>query len=146
MFNNILVAIDESEMSEKILEATLSIIDTSKSRVTVVLVNVSKENVTSGLSYVPKDYLEDVLNEIENESKEVLNKAKNKLTSVKGLCIETVSLKGDPAHQILEYAKDHKQDIIIIGSRGLSGLKGVMLGSVSHKVSQLSECPVLIVH
>ncbi|WP_445670890.1 universal stress protein [Paenibacillus sp. FSL R5-0473] len=37
-------------------------------------------------------------------------------------------------------------NFIIIGSRGLKGIKEMMLESVSHKVSQLSSCPVLIVH
>ncbi|WP_080876237.1 universal stress protein [Oceanobacillus timonensis] len=146
MFNNILVAIDESEVSNKVLEAARSMVDINRSNVTIVLVNVSKENVTPGLTYVPKDYLEDVLLELENESKDILEKAKNKLMTLEGATVNTVSLKGDPAHQILEYAKEHAQDMIIIGSRGISGVKGVMLGSVSHKVSQLSECPVLIVH
>ncbi|WP_082592542.1 universal stress protein [Paenibacillus sp. Soil766] len=39
-----------------------------------------------------------------------------------------------------------EQQLIIIGSRGLSGIIEMMLGSVSHKVSQLSSYPVLIVH
>nr|WP_284644965.1 universal stress protein [Paenibacillus chinjuensis] len=47
---------------------------------------------------------------------------------------------------MLKYARDTEQQLIIIGSRGLSGIKEMMLGSVSHKVSQLSNCPVLIVY
>ncbi|WKT79177.1 universal stress protein [Lysinibacillus fusiformis] len=62
------------------------------------------------------------------------------------MSIKTIHLKGDPSHQILEYAKEHEQELIIIGSRGLSGMKELMLGSVSHKVAQLSKCSVLIVH
>ncbi|MBS4201672.1 universal stress protein [Bacillus sp. FJAT-49732] len=78
------------------------------------------------------------MNELEKESIEKLEKAKSKLISVGVISIETVHLKGDPTHQILEYAKEHEQElIIIIGSRGLSGMKEIMLGSgVSHKVSQ----------
>ena len=85
---------------------------------------------------------------MEEESNKLVEKVQSELLTVltKGTSIETVHLKGDPAHQILDYAKDHGQELIIIGSRGLSGVKGVMLGSVSHKVSQLSSCPVLIVH
>lgn len=144
MFNKILVAIDESDMNSKALEATLSIANNGKSHVT--LVNVSKENVTTGLTYVPEGYLEEVLNELEKSSIRILVKAKTKLISAGGMSIETIHLKGDPAHQILEYAKQHEQELIIIGSRGLSGMKELMLGSVSQKVAQLSKCPVLIVH
>lgn len=77
---------------------------------------------------------------------EKLEKAKSRLITGDGISIEMVPLKGDPAHQILEYAKEHEQDLIIMGSRGLSGIKEIMLGSVSHKVTQLSKCPVLIIH
>lgn len=144
MFNKILVAIDESELNNKILEATLNIATSNESLVT--LVNVNKENVTTGLTYVPEDYLEEALDQLEEQSMEKLEKAKSKLITGDGISIEMVPLKGDPAHQILEYAKEHEQDLIIMGSRGLSGIKEIMLGSVSHKVTQLSKCPVLIIH
>lgn len=144
MFNKILVAIDESELNNKILEATLNIATSNESLVN--LVNVNKENVTTGLTYVPEDYLEEALDQLEVQSMEKLEKAKSRLIPGDGISIEMVPLKGDPAHQILEYAKEHEQDLIIMGSRGLSGIKEIMLGSVSHKVTQLSKCPVLIIH
>lgn len=144
MFNKILFAIDESDMDSKVLEATMSIANNEKSHVT--LVNVSKENVTTGLTYIPEDYLEEVLNELEKSSIRILEKAKTKLISAGGMSIKTIHLKGDPSHQILEYAKEHEQEHIVIGNRGLSGMKELMLGSVSNKVAQLSKCPVLIVH
>ena len=144
MFNKILVAIDESELNNKILEAALNIATSNESLVT--LVNVNKENVTTGLTYVPEDYLEEALDQLEVQSMEKLEKAKSRLIPGDGISIEMVPLKGDPAHQILEYAKEHEQELIIMGSRGLSGIKEITLGSVSHKVTQLSKCPVLIIH
>jgi nucleotide-binding universal stress UspA family protein len=41
----------------------------------------------------------------------------------------------DPAQSILEVARREKADAVVMGSRGLSDLKGVLLGSVSHKVA-----------
>ncbi len=145
MFNKVLVAIDEDEMSQKVIEATLSIVKKSVDA-HITLVNVSKDNVAGCLMYVPKDFLEVALKKVEQASVETLEKAKSNLLSSEEVSIDTVNLKGDPAQQILEYTQAHEHDLIIIGSRGLSGMKGVMLGSVSHKVSQLSTCPVLIVH
>ncbi len=46
---------------------------------------------------------------------------------------------------ILDFADKHGSNLIVVGSRGLSGIKELMLGSVSHKISQYSKCPVLIV-
>ena len=54
-------------------------------------------------------------------------------------------LVGDYANSILEVAKKADADIIVMGRRGLSNLKGFVTGSVSHKVSQRSECSVLTV-
>ena len=52
---------------------------------------------------------------------------------------------GDYANNILEVANQADADIIVMGRRGLSNLKGFVTGSVSHKVSQRAECSVLTV-
>jgi nucleotide-binding universal stress UspA family protein len=52
---------------------------------------------------------------------------------------------GDYANSILEVANKVEADIIVMGRRGLSNLKGFVTGSVSHKVSQRAECSVLTV-
>ena len=54
-------------------------------------------------------------------------------------------LTGDYANSILEVAKKVDADVIVMGRRGLSNLKGLVTGSVSHKVSQRAECSVLTV-
>ncbi|WP_405152517.1 universal stress protein [Paenibacillus sp. FSL K6-0108] len=143
MFENIIVAIDQAEITNKILDATVEIARNKPTQVT--LIHVSQEYVSNGMTYVPENFLEEILNEMEKASLEQLQQAKSKLESA-GISPKTVHLKGNPAHEILKYARDTKQQLIIIGSRGLSGIKEIMLGSVSHKVSQLSSCPVLIVH
>jgi nucleotide-binding universal stress UspA family protein len=52
---------------------------------------------------------------------------------------------GSPAGAILEQARDVDAGMVVLGSRGLSELGGLLLGSVAHKVIQLSSCPVLVV-
>jgi nucleotide-binding universal stress UspA family protein len=59
--------------------------------------------------------------------------------------VHTIVLRGDPADNIIEVAKDKQIEIFILGSRGLRGIKGRLLGSVSRKVSHASECSCLIV-
>lgn len=143
MFDKIMVAIDKAEITNKLLDATVEIAHDKQTQIT--LVNVSQDYVSNGMTYVPENFLEDLLNEMEKASLEQLHQAKSKLKSA-GINPETVHLKGDPGYEILNYARETEQQLIIIGSRGLRGVKGMMLGSVSHKVSQLSSCPVLIVH
>ncbi|MEC0174384.1 universal stress protein [Paenibacillus favisporus] len=143
MFNKMMVAIDQAEITNKLLDAAVEIARNKQTQVT--LVHVSQEYVSNGMTYVPENFLEEILNEMEKAGLEQLQLAKSKLKSA-GINPETVHLKGDPAHEILNYARDTEQQLIIIGSRGLRGIKEMMLGSVSHKVSQLSNCPVLIMH
>lgn len=59
--------------------------------------------------------------------------------------IDCVIMEGDPADAILTYAKGQNADLIVLGTRGLSNLKGLFVGSVSHKVSQLAECSCIMV-
>ena len=45
----------------------------------------------------------------------------------------------------MDYLEDHPMDLVIMGSRGLGVVKGVLLGSVSQYVVEQAKCPVLVV-
>ncbi|WLV25919.1 universal stress protein [Aciduricibacillus chroicocephali] len=145
MYKNILVAIDESEMSQSVLNTTLRIAESCFPTVTLLFVGREFLPLTPGEVYVTKTYLEELNSKEQERGMWMLGKYNTQLKS-NGITAEEVFLQGDPAKQILQYAKDKNQEMIIIGSRGLSGIKEMLLGSVSHKVSQLANCPVLIVH
>jgi nucleotide-binding universal stress UspA family protein len=59
--------------------------------------------------------------------------------------LRTLTEDGDPARRILQRAEAEDADLIVMGSRGFSDLKSLVVGSVSHKVSHLAPCPVLSV-
>lgn len=59
--------------------------------------------------------------------------------------VRTVLEDGDPVDRVLDCAKNHGVDLIILGTRGLSDLKGILMGSVSHKVIQLAPCTCISV-
>jgi len=59
--------------------------------------------------------------------------------------VETAMASGDAADLVLDRAKREKADLIVLGTRGLGEIKGLWLGSVSHKVSARATCPVLTV-
>lgn len=64
----------------------------------------------------------------------------------KGASKVTSSLEhGDPATVILRYAKRRKADLIVLGTRGLGQVKGMLMGSVSRKVTNLSDINCLII-
>jgi nucleotide-binding universal stress UspA family protein len=52
---------------------------------------------------------------------------------------------GDPAHRIIEVAAREQVDLIVTGRRGVGDLKGLLLGSVTHKVAQAATCACLTV-
>lgn len=140
MFNRILVAVDGSKMSDKALKAALQFSSERYSKVGVIYVG---KNLT-----IPQGMTEESINEIYDSLKsggeEVLKKAEA-LAKEYEVEIETRYVVGDPAVQIIKEAEEGRYQLIVVGSRGLGGLKELMLGSVSHKVSQLAKCPVLIV-
>lgn len=59
--------------------------------------------------------------------------------------IRSIVEDGDAAQRILQKAKAEDAGLIVMGTRGFSDLKGIFLGSVSHKVTQIANCPVMTV-
>ena len=53
--------------------------------------------------------------------------------------------EGLPSDRLATYSVDHKTDIIVIGSKGLSGIKETALGSATERVIRGASCPVLVV-
>ena len=53
--------------------------------------------------------------------------------------------EGDPAEEIVRVAKEQGFDLIVVGHRGLSGVKAFLLGSVSQRVVSHAPCSVLVV-
>lgn len=63
-----------------------------------------------------------------------------------GVTVETEVLEGPAPRAILAVAEARHADLIVIGSRGLGAIRGLLLGSVSERVVRMATCPVLVVH
>jgi len=59
--------------------------------------------------------------------------------------VQTVVREGRPAAVLVDYARSHQMDLLVVGSRGAGELEAALLGSVSQRVSQHAGCSVLIV-
>ncbi|MFC7233829.1 universal stress protein [Halosegnis marinus] len=59
--------------------------------------------------------------------------------------VERTILEGNPAHEIVEYAKRSGADVVCMGTHGRGGLNRLLLGSVAERVVRASEVPVLTV-
>ncbi|GAB7386939.1 universal stress protein [Bacillaceae bacterium] len=139
--SRILVAYDGSDLSKKALETAVKLAK-SDEKVEIDVVAVFDPPVALA-SYGIYNAGE-ILNEIRKEMEESFAHVEEQL---KGLPNKwrTLILEGHPAEMIVRYARENGCDLIVMGSRGLSGIKEFFLGSVSHYVTQRAQCPVLIV-
>lgn len=78
---------------------------------------------------------------LENATKEL----KEILAGVEGIKTNSGIVMGQAAEEIVKLAAEGNYDVIVIGSRGLGGFSGFLLGSVSNRVVRHSKTPVLVV-
>jgi nucleotide-binding universal stress UspA family protein len=133
-----LVPIDGSEHAEKALTLALEMAEKHEACIEIL-------TVVPGVVKDPewmKVYTEKMKENGEVMLSMALRKAKESKPEIK---ISKSLEEGVTVPKIFEVAKEGNHDIIIIGSRGLGFVKGFLLGSVSSKVVNQAEIPVLIV-
>ncbi len=145
MFKSILAAFDGSEGSEMALRKAAELATLCEAELTVLTL-YRHHSVLEGSMYVTNAEQPDDVDEImRNHAKDV---AENGASIARQAGCENIRafVKGGPtARTIVGFSKEHENDLIVMGSRGLGSIEGYLLGSVSHKVTSLSECPVLVV-
>ncbi|BDC19015.1 universal stress protein [Acidianus sp. HS-5] len=140
MFKHVLVAYDGSSHAKKALDIAIDITKKYEAKLDIVEVVDSTVFAGAGIAPVPADVIESVYNRAKADIEEAKKKAKEG-----GIEAEGVILEGDPASAILEYANKNNVDLIVTGSRGLSSLKRVFLGSVSTRLVQEAKIPVMVI-
>lgn len=139
----ILCAVDFSDGSKKAVEFARTLSEASSSDLIITTI-VSRLKIEEsfkrlrGMSEADRD----------NYKKHVLREAEEKICSVLQVCggAENVVRMGVPYRTINEIALEKDADLVVIGARGLSYIKGLMLGSVAEAIVKSSPCPVMIVH
>jgi nucleotide-binding universal stress UspA family protein len=140
LFSKVLVPIDGSDNSFRALDAALLLSEKLGAKVTAVHV---MEDVPV-LHIESEKLLRKLLEDYKKENQLILTKC-SEIANNKGIKIETKLLQGNPSSVIIDFCENEKQDIIIMGSRGMGKFKELVLGSVSNKVLHHSSCPVMIV-
>jgi nucleotide-binding universal stress UspA family protein len=79
----------------------------------------------------------------ESEARKIMAKSEEQFR-VKGHKTASAVLRGGAAESILAAAKRYEPDIIALGSRGLSGIESLLLGSVAERIARHADCSVLI--
>jgi nucleotide-binding universal stress UspA family protein len=82
---------------------------------------------------------------LEHVANQILDSAEERAKKKGAKNVRKSMGRGDPATIIARYAKRHKIDLIVIGTRGLGKVKGMLMGSVSRKVANICDVNCLIV-
>lgn len=80
-----------------------------------------------------------------SEREEADRKFQKIVDGLSGIRVKTQVARGKPADQIAEDVANMGVDMVVMGTHGRSGIKGLFLGSVTQKVIQRVECPILAV-
>jgi nucleotide-binding universal stress UspA family protein len=137
MYEKLLVAVDHSEITERVLAAAEGLALLSSGEVLVLHLREREVMPRAGL----------IATETTDEAQQAVDAAVAELTGagVKAQGIVRNTLYGYAAREIIAEAKAHDVGAIIMGSRGRSDLAGLVLGSTAHKVIHLADRPVLVV-
>ena len=141
MIKTILVPVDGSEHSNKALTLAVDIAEKYDAIVSVLFVASNKIDEELRHFTAHEYNLEDdsaIPSVSEDIGKSTIKRMINPLKTK--VVIKPVVLFGNPADQIVEYSMDNSFDMVVMGNRGLSDIKGIMMGSVSRKVRRLVEC------
>lgn len=152
MINKILVALDRSQNKQSIFNSALSLAQTTGASLMLLHV-MSKTDadypILPTYTYYPMvdDHEYDAYQKQMAEYKQWgLNFLQNltQEATAAGVNTEYTQLSGNPGRMICELASNWSADLIVVGSRGLKGLKEMFLGSVSNYVTHHAPCSVLI--
>ena len=137
MYERLLVAVDHSEASARVLAAARDLASLSQGKVWVL--HLREKEVIAQMGDVPS--------ESDQEARQAVTEGVDTLRQA-GVDAEgdiRPTTFGHAAREILADAKEHDAGVIIMGSRGRSELTEAVLGSTAHKVIHLTDRPVMVV-
>jgi nucleotide-binding universal stress UspA family protein len=141
-FSKILVAIDGSDHAEKAFRHAMEIAKKFGSRVVIVHV-MSPPRAGGEMGNFP---VQEAVKMAFEAAESIMSKFASIAQQEFNMQVETVTAKGGAAaEEILKAADSSKADLIVMGSRGLTGFKELVLGSVSSAVVHRAKIPVLTV-
>jgi len=137
----ILVAVDGSESSDRAVEHLLKKLGWYKEAVEVHLLNVQAALPADVSRFITADQLQGFHRE---QGEAALASARGVLDRARVAYVTHIGI-GEPAHVIAHYASEKQIDQIVMGTRGLGSVAGLVMGSVTRKVLSLTDIPVLLI-
>lgn len=134
----ILVAVDGSSYSDKVLAKAIEYAGLLEAEVVFVHCHRKYPRLLG------QPYRDQLISSIKDETLELVSSYVEELERAGVPYIERL-LEGPAGEVIAETAKTEKCELIVMGSRGLSNLQGLIIGSVTHRVLHTASCPVMVV-
>ena len=141
MYKKILAPLDGSELSECSL-SHLKAVANGCHVPDVVLLRVVEAPIQ--ISEASDDYMRESEEKALEFAKTYLNQVAEKLQK-EGINVSVAVLEGKPADEILDYIKENKIDLVVMGTHGRSSIARWTMGSVADKIVRHSWAPVLTV-
>lgn len=147
MYKHILIATDGSDVGQKGLDHGLSLAKALGARVTIVTVSEPFPLFAgSDAGYAPSATMIENYQAEQKSAADTILTAANQVADRVGVSVETIRLDSvAPAEAIVEAAKSHNCDLIVMGSHGRRGLGRLVLGSKTSEVVAHGHVPVLVV-
>ena len=139
LFEIILVALDGSEQSFLALKYAKGLAETLCAKIIMIHAYPSTSDLRDVAGY------EKLVSQRKIFGQKILDHARNHLGDV-SFEVEEDLLEGPTADAVLSVAEVRNADLIVLGTRKMGSLKGVIIGSFSNKVMHYAPCPVLVVH
>ena len=143
-FKNILSPTDFSEHSYKAIKVASELALHFSARLVVLHVVSLTPLLTSSVD-TPGFDVAYYQQELEKDAREQLQDVIKKLVSKDVKNFASMIASGSYPDEILRIAREEKSDLIVIGTRGRTGVAHLVLGSVAERVVQLAPCPVLTI-
>jgi nucleotide-binding universal stress UspA family protein len=139
ILSKMLVAIDGSDASMEAADYAISISKQYNSE--LYALHVIRADVDLFGPHETSEYMTTMRNEGEKYLNKVKLKANENNIQIKTEIISSINIAGG----IVDYSEENNIDLIVIGTRGLSGFKKLLLGSVATNVVTYAHCPVMVV-
>jgi nucleotide-binding universal stress UspA family protein len=142
LFSKILVAVDGSIFARQALDHAISLAKSYGSKLTLMYVVHRRVYVAAEEAGFVTTAPE--IHDMEEAGKRILNESRDAVRSA-GVEADTALVHGIPADEVVRKAEAEGYDLIVVGSRGRTGIEAFLLGSVSDKITHHAKCPVLVV-